>query len=37
MTTSKQQKEKINNHTQECIDYNWKYEHDTRGECICND
>ncbi len=26
-----------NEHTQECIDYNMKVEHDTPGECICSD
>ena len=24
-------------HTQECIDYNMKWEHDTPGECICDE
>jgi hypothetical protein len=24
-------------HTEECIEYNMKYEHDTPGECICNE
>lgn len=24
-------------HTDECINYNMQYEHDTKGECICHD